>query len=695
MLSVVAGAAILSSAPRATFPKTDKAHYKDQATLDFVLPGLVVTINSASIASNGTIQTNFTLTDPSGLVLDRLGVNTPGAVSVSFVIGAIPQGAAKVGSGQYISYITHQVTATAGAACPASICVGGTATQPTSDSGGTYVANADGSYTYTFGNKAPTGFDPTITTTIGIYASRNLSAFGLATYYGDALFNFVPNGSKVTVVRDVVDTTACNQCHDPLALHGGSRQLTGLCIICHQPQNTDPNTGNLLDFKVMIHKLHDGAYLPSVVAGGKYEIIGYMNSISDFSTIVFPDDVTNQTTTPNGVRDCAKCHTSAASQSGQYMTNPTRVACGSCHDDVNFATGVNHPGGPQFDDNECSTCHIPKGEMEFDASIAGAHTIPTLSTQLPGTTFALQKVTNGVAGKSPTVTFLLTNKAGAAIPPSSMASLSLVITGPTTDYPSSTSESATGATCSASGVCTYTFKYVIPSTATGTYTIGIEGYANITLDAGTTIAQTVRDDGLNQVINFSVDGSPVTPRRTVVELANCNVCHNNLALHGGLRNNVTYCPVCHNPNGTDSSERPVTAGPAQGINFALLVHKIHTGTNLTQNFTVYGYMGSVNNFNGVLFPGNLANCDKCHATGSNELPIAAVLPVVNPQGFISPAGPTTSACTACHDPEATSSHALANTTILGESCVVCHGPDAQFSVDSVHTIEIPAASPNQ
>ena len=672
---MLAGAAILTSAPGPKYSKLDKAYYKDAAILDFVNPGLVVTINSASISSKGTIQTNFLLTDPTGLVLDRLGATTPGAVSLSFVIGAIPQGAAEVGSGQYISYITHQVTAATG---------GATATQPTSDSGGTYVANADGSYTYTFGTTAPAGYDPTITTTIGIYASRVLTTFDLGTYYADALFNFVPSGSKVTVVRDVVETASCNQCHDPLALHGGSRQLTGLCIICHQPQNTDPNTGNVLDMKVMIHKIHMGSSLPSVVAGTPYEIIGYENSVNNFSTVVFPSDV----------RRCTMCHTPTAKQSTAYLIHPTRAACGSCHDDVNFATGANHPGGPEADDSQCTTCHIPQGVQEFDASIIGAHTIPTESVQLPGTTFTLVSVVNGSAGKSPTVNFTLKNKAGNAIPPSSMSSLSLVIAGPTTDYPGFTSESATGATCSGSGNCQYTFKYVIPANATGTFTIGIEGYATITLDQGTTIAQSVRDAGENQIINFSVDGSPVTPRRTVVAIANCNVCHTALSEHGNLRNQTTYCVLCHDPNETDASERPASAGAAQGINFALMVHKIHTGTNLTQNFTIYGYGGSTNNFNGVLFPGNLADCAKCHVNSSQELPIAAVLNVVNPRGPINPAGPTTSACTACHDSLAAASHALSNTTSLGEACVVCHGPGAEFSVDSEHTLITPAISPN-
>ena len=89
---------------------------------------------------------------------------------------------------------------------------------------------------------------------------------------------------------------------------------------------------------------------------------------------------------PADVRRCETCHQQnvMAAQATAYLTKPTRAACGSCHDDVNFATGVNHAGGPQFDDNLCATCHIPQGEIDFDASIKGAHVIPAESAMLGG-----------------------------------------------------------------------------------------------------------------------------------------------------------------------------------------------------------------------------------------------------------------------------------------------------------------------
>jgi hypothetical protein len=70
---------------------------------------------------------------------------------------------------------------------------------------------------------------------------------------------------------------------------------------------------------------------------------------------------------------------------------------------------------------------------------------------------------------------------------------------------------------------------------------------------------------------------------------------------------------------------------------------------------------------------------------SEQLPLADnLLSVVNPRGLINPTPPTTAACIACHDDRPAASHALGNTTRLGEACPVCHSPDALFSIDKVH-----------
>src|SRR5437773_1838796 len=82
------------------------------------------------------------------------------------------------------------------------------------------------------------------------------SDLNLGTQVDNEEYSWVPNGSPVTVVRDVVRTETCNKCHDPLQAHGGSRRDVALCVTCHTPQTVDPDTGNTVDLKVMVHKIH-------------------------------------------------------------------------------------------------------------------------------------------------------------------------------------------------------------------------------------------------------------------------------------------------------------------------------------------------------------------------------------------------------------------------------------------------------
>ena len=405
------------------------------------------------------------------------------------------------------------------------------------------------------------------------------------------------------------------------------------------------------------------------------------------------------------------------------MTNPTRVACGSCHDDVNFATGVNHPGGPQFDDNLCSNCHIPQGEMDFDASIMGAHVAPTSSSLLTGLAVTIAQVQKGTAGSAPVVSFTVKDGSGNPLALSSLGSISFTMAGPTSDYgytsfgsdtagtPGYVTESAAQASCDPSGNCQYTFTHVVPAKSTGTYAIGVEARRTDVVLAGTTSQQSIQYGAPNKVTYFSVDGSPVTPRRAVVQLSNCNNCHVSLQLHGTLRNNTEYCVMCHNPSNTDATTRAAATNPAdkalppQGINFNLLVHRIHDGVNVDaagRNYTVVGFGGSHNDFttprpqgSGTLFPAlsptgaalDLGNCSMCqiNSTEQNDLPLMSTLnPVTDPQGPINPIQPVSSACTGCHVDLSTASHTLANTTSLGEACVVCHSSGAAYAVDQVH-----------
>ena len=81
--------------------------------------------------------------------------------------------------------------------------------------------------------------------------------------------------------------------------------------------------------KVFIHKLHMGSSLPSVVAGTPYYVV-HRGTVR-----IIPRCL------PSGHPQLHNCHASGPTQA-ELEDQPSRAVCGSCHDDVNFATGQNH-----------------------------------------------------------------------------------------------------------------------------------------------------------------------------------------------------------------------------------------------------------------------------------------------------------------------------------------------------------------
>ena len=222
-----------------------------------------------------------------------------------------------------------------------------------------------------------------------------------------------------------------------------------------------------------------------------------------------------------------------------------------------------------------------------------------------------------------------------------------------------------------------------------------------TVLAGTPAQQSIEYGAPNPVVYFSVDGSPVVDRRTVVQTSSCNNCHVSLQLHGALRNNTEYCVMCHNPSNSDFTTRPTAvvasdqSQPPQGINFNLLVHRIHYGINMqayNRTYIVVGYGGSHNDFSGTLFPAlsptgsatDTENCSLCHVNSSEQNLPFGLANVLDPQGPVNPNPPISSACSGCHVDIPAASHMLSNTTSLGEACQVCHSSGAAYAVDQVH-----------
>ncbi len=515
---------------------------------------------------------------------------------------------------------------------------------------------------------------------MGIYSTRNLTDILGKNYVANLTSDFRPDGRAVAEKWEAMhDAKACLRCHDPLQAHGGARREVKLCVLCHSPQTIDPDTGNTVDFKVMVHKIHRGKNLPSVKAGKPYIIIGNAQRVFDFSTVADPQDL----------RNCETCHEPTAAEAHIAFTRPNRAACASCHDDVNFETGANHVAGPQADDRACASCHRPQGDVEFDASVKGAHTIPEESTQLKGLKTEIMSVDSAAPGRKPVVTFKVTNGDGSIVNPSSLASMQLLLGGPTTDNSTYVRENARTAPFNGT-TATYTFTAALPADAKGTWMISADSYRNVTLNPDTPKALTLREAAANPITYVPVTDAQPKARRTVVNLDKCQKCHERLALHGGQRFVIEECVICHNPNEDDRTRRPPDKMPAESVDFKRLIHRLHRGEELTQDFTVYGFTAnpvtSPNpvNFNEVRYPGDLRNCQTCHTTTSYKLPSPGILPTATKRDYYTPMQPGAAACLGCHDNRAAAAHAFVQTAPFGEACESCHGNNSEFSVDRVH-----------
>jgi OmcA/MtrC family decaheme c-type cytochrome len=116
-----------------------------------------------------------------------------------------------------------------------------------------------------------------------------------------------------------------------------------------------------------------------------------------------------------------------------------------------------------------------------------------------------------------------------------------------------------------------------------------------------------------------------------------------------------------------------------------MIHKIHTGEELALDYTVYGFGSTPINFNEVLYPGDLRNCESCHVAGSYDVPLPeGTLPTVTQRDWYTPMQPAAAACISCHGSVDAAAHAYTNTAPFGEACASCHGSEREFAVTKVH-----------
>ncbi len=673
--------------------------------------GVKSAIVDASFGDDGRLRVTFTLTDDAGAPLRPVlaATQNPREARIRLTVAHIEEYSAGGEFGRQFDRYVNDINRT----------------RPAYDSGGT-LETLDGSrglYRYTFRHAVDRVVEDA-TYTVAMQVDRLLDG---AQRSSNPVFDFVPNGG-VPRVRAGSTTAQCNNCHDPLVAHGNRRELR-LCAVCHTNESVD-ELGRSVDLGVMVHKIHRGKELPSIVDGPPGTQYALYSSFLR-RDIVFAEKRSDGRVVgvgfPRAIEHCAVCH-SEGPTANYHITRPSTAACASCHDDVNPSTqptaagppGTKHLGGRGFEDGDCAFCHQADSGREFDASVAGAHVVPGRSRQLAGLVVEILGLTDHLAGETPTVAFKVTERDGAALRDlSGLNRVAFALSGPTIEYSHMLVGTAVGGGAAGTltgpdenGAFTYRFPFPIPAQARGTWALGAEARRQVTLQAVAPIeAKVVQEAARNPVITFSVDGSSPVVRREVVDERLCSSCHGefsvDFSVHGNLRNTMEYCVMCHNPDQTDVARRrrdaqAVAAGDATAsIDMKVLIHKIHTGKELAQKpYVVYGFglppLGFTRfDFSEVLYPGDRRNCRTCHLPGTYLIPpfpgpargalLTRLDPATGNEVVVGREGPTTSACTSCHDSEVAQAHAATQTTSSGhEACAVCHAEGRSFPVSGAH-----------
>lgn len=595
---------------------------------------------------------------------------------------------------RWVNYIYRKETATAGVGPgtpPAPVLA--SAMQATTDAKQTDAAmlaaqlvyNPDGYYTYTFKTDikdiAQTNgvvFEPALTHRVAIQLSYKNAAGDTVQVNPYFDFTIDANGKSVAVTdpaktRKMTDVASCNGCHQKLALHGGGRVDTQFCVLCHNPGTTDANSGNVLNFATMVHKIHAGKLLKSKLAAGQggedYTIWGYQDSKHSYGETGFPQDL----------RNCTVCHSGGnpkTPQGDNWKNRPSKEACLTCHannagsawESLHKVVAVMRYGAgapaTALKNSDCADCHkvgstIAPERVHFNQVQANA-----AKYKMNIESVAFNDTVDHKA-RSVTVKYFLSD------PTHGNAAYQLVTpdcTGSTTPTCANTTrfgnlrfylayQNMVGQLDAMTEFSAYNnggssanaYAYKGVNDGSNHYSVSIA----VPDDSATSVAKgTARVVSIGQVVEHklsataSSDPRPevvptvlvntlvqhsyqelaltgtLQPRRTIVATEKCNVCHGALgatsgantlpnAFHSGARNIVEACVTCHDANRVSTTVMTNGMALNESYQFKRMIHGIHGGVKRASPFTHGNALVGVFNKDGTSASGGAPLTDSC------------------------------------------------------------------------------------
>jgi OmcA/MtrC family decaheme c-type cytochrome len=511
-------------------------------------------------------------------------------------------------------------------------------------------------------------------------------------------YDFVPAGGTPTTTREIVKIDSCSSCHDGKVLAHGARKDPNYCVTCHTdqikysfnagdaPMTSSATTVDGYTFKVqsgtnaqvrpyqailggravgnypnMIHKTHMGEEL--VKQGYNFNNDG---GPMMFNEVGFPQDPANCTKCHNGTATTNPLVAKVTPNGDNWKNNPSMLACGACHDGINFATGggvtladkakdaaadlaaynaapapkpplgtlvpigttqSGHVGGPQSDNGACNLCHNAGNIPLYHQANYATSNNPVPKDGASTFAYELNSVTLN-ANRQPVFKFKITKDGAAvtslpiagftggpsmyiafAVPQDGIAApadFNATANGSMANLLAGTAGTFDSTTADGSGYFTVTLTTQVATTTTPALPITVPANAKIVTGAmiGNFTQTSLARQAPTRLAMKAV--SSTDARRAIVASSKCDACHDQLgtspSFHGGARNDPQACNFCHTGNRTSSG---------WSADSSTFIHGIHGAEKRSVAFTWHA-TSPTDNYSEIGYPGVLQDCNQCH-----------------------------------------------------------------------------------